>query len=60
MLITRMVSLTPGRPGRRQQIPRTMRSIGTPACEACVERGDDVGIDQRVHLGDDPRRAARR
>ena len=34
MLMTRIVSLIPGRPGRRQQIPRTIRSIGTPAWEA--------------------------
>ena len=34
MLITRMFSLSPGTPGRRQQIPRTIRSIRTPACEA--------------------------
>ena len=31
---TRIVSLTPGTPGSRQQMPRTFRSIGTPACEA--------------------------
>ena len=34
MLRTVMFSLTPGTPGRRQQMPRTMRSIFTPACEA--------------------------
>ena len=30
-LITRMRSDTPGTPGRKQQMPRTMRSISTPA-----------------------------
>ena len=34
MLVTRMFSLTPGTPGRRQQMPRTIRSIFTPACDA--------------------------
>src|SRR6266550_517439 len=34
MLTTRIRSLTPGIPGRRQQMPRTMRSISTPACDA--------------------------
>ena len=34
MLMTRMRSLTPGMPGRRQQMPRTIRSISTPACDA--------------------------
>ncbi len=31
---TRMFSERPGTPGRRQQNPRTMRSIWTPAWEA--------------------------
>src|SRR6478672_2561668 len=34
MLMTRMLSLVPRTPGRRQQMPRTMRSIDTPAWEA--------------------------
>ena len=34
MDLTRMFSDKPGRPGRRQQIPRTTSSIVTPACEA--------------------------
>jgi hypothetical protein len=34
MLMTRMFSLRPGTFGRRQQMPRTMRSIFTPAQEA--------------------------
>ena len=29
-----MFSETPGTPGRRQQMPRTLRSTCTPACEA--------------------------
>ena len=35
-----------------------MRSISTPACEACVERLDHDGLEQRIHLGDDVRGAA--
>jgi hypothetical protein len=31
---TRMFSETPGSPGRRQQMPRTIRSMCTPAIEA--------------------------
>ena len=34
MLITSMLSLTPGTPGRRQQMPRTRSWIFTPAREA--------------------------
>src|SRR3546814_2306432 len=34
MLFTRIFSDTPGTPGRRQQMPRTTRSICTPAWEA--------------------------
>ena len=30
----KIFSLTPGTPGRRQQMPRTIRSIGTPSREA--------------------------
>ena len=40
----------PGTPGRRQQMPRTIRSICTPACDAVVERVDQLGVDQAVHL----------
>src|SRR5579871_4901160 len=32
--LTRMFSLSPGRPGRRQQMPRTTSSTETPAREA--------------------------
>ena len=31
---TSIVSLTPGIPGVRQQMPRTLSWIGTPACDA--------------------------
>src|SRR6476660_3317677 len=31
---TRIVSESPGTPGRRQQMPRTRRSIGVPAADA--------------------------
>ena len=34
MLRTVMFELMPLSPGRKQQIPRTIRSIFTPACEA--------------------------
>lgn len=35
------------------QMPRTISSTVTPACEGNVERLDDFAFDQRVHLGDD-------
>jgi hypothetical protein len=59
MLMTRIRSLTFGSPGRRQQIPRTMRSISTPACDARIQRVDHLRIDERVHLADDARAAPR-
>jgi hypothetical protein len=31
---TRMRSLTPAIPGRRQQMPRTIKSMRMPACDA--------------------------
>src|SRR5437773_327554 len=34
MLVTRIVSETPGSPGRRQQIPRTIKWMGTPPWDA--------------------------
>jgi len=34
MLRTVMFSLIPATPGRRQQIPRMIKSIFTPACDA--------------------------
>ena len=36
-------------------MPRTTRSIGTPAPDAAIQRVDDVGIDQRIHLHPDAR-----
>ena len=54
-----MFSETPGTPGRRQQMPRTQRSIVTPACGGAVERLDDAHVDQRVQLGEDVAPAAR-
>ena len=38
MLMTRILSEMPGIPGRRQQMPRMIRSICTPACEARYKR----------------------
>ena len=58
MLRTRMRSLTPRTPGRSAQMPRTIRSISTPACEARYSAMDDVLVEQRIHLGDDARRAS--
>jgi hypothetical protein len=51
----RMFSVWPGTPGRRQQKPRMIKSIDTPACESLAQRLDDVGILHLVHLGDDAR-----
>ncbi len=55
---TRMLSDSPGTPGRRQQMPRTTRSICTPAAERRIERIDDFRVDQRIHLHPDRRRPA--
>ena len=52
-----MFSDTPGTPGRSAHTPRTMRSILTPAQRGAVQRLDRLRLDQRVHLGDDARRA---
>jgi hypothetical protein len=38
-----MLSDTPGTPGRRQQAPRTIRSIFTPALRGLVQRADHLG-----------------
>ena len=56
MLRTVMRSLTPLTRGRRQQIPRTIKSIGTPACDARQRAAMICRVRQRVHLGDDARR----
>ena len=58
MLMTRMFSETPGTPGRRQQMPRIDQVDLDAGLRGRVERFDDLGIDERVHLGDDPCRAA--
>ena len=36
-------------------MPRTIKSIFTPACEASIKRLDDFAVHQRIHLGDDAR-----
>ncbi len=43
MLLTLMFSDSPGTPGRRQQMPRTTRSMLTPACEARYSRSMIAG-----------------
>ena len=45
-----MFSLTPGTPGRRQQMPRTIRSICTPACEARYSASITAGSTRRFIL----------
>ena len=47
MLLTRMFSDSPGTPGRRQQMPRTTRSMLHAGLGGAVERIDQLGIDQR-------------
>ena len=54
MLMTRMFSLIPGTPGRRQQMPRTMQIDRHARLRRPVQRLDDGRVHQRVHLGDDP------
>ena len=56
----RMFSVLPGTPGRRQQKPRMIRSIDTPAWDASTKRFDNLRVFQLVHLGDDACRASRR
>jgi hypothetical protein len=51
-----MFSETPGTPGRRQQMPRTARRIGTPADERPIQRTDRRRVDERVQFRDDRRR----
>src|SRR5712691_1358135 len=50
MLLTRMLSDIPGTPGRRQQIPRTTRSMLTPACEALYNRSMMAGSTSELSL----------
>ena len=56
--MTRMFSVRPGTPGGSTQKPRTIRSIGTPACEARTSASQTAAVLELVHLGDDPRRPA--
>ena len=56
---TSIVSRHLGTPGRRQQMPRTSSVIVHPRLRRAVERLDDVGVDERVHLRDDLRRPPR-
>ena len=53
-----MFSLRPFTPGRSAQMPRTIRSICDAGLRGRVERLDDAGLEQRIHLGDDVRGAA--
>ncbi len=53
-----MRSETPGTPGRRQQMPRTMRSMSTAGARGPVQRLDDGGLGEGVELGDDAGRPA--
>ena len=50
MLLTRMLSLRPGTPGRRQQMPRTTRSTCTPAIEAAYSRSIICGSTSELSL----------
>ena len=53
-----MLSDRPGTPGRRQQMPRTIRSIVHAGLRGGVERVDHLGVDQAVHLEHDAARPA--
>ena len=53
-----MFSDRPGTCGRRQQMPRTMRSIAVPVLRRVVERVDERGVDEAVHLQRDAARRA--
>ena len=49
-----MFSDSPGTPGRSAHTPRMMRSILHAGLGRLVQLGDDLGLEQRVHLGHDP------
>ena len=51
---TRIVSDSPGTPGRRQQMLRGTRSIRAPASRGLVERVDQLRIGEAVQLHRDP------
>src|SRR3546814_10608341 len=48
MLFTRMFSDSPGTPGLRQQMPRTIRSMATPACERSEEHTSELQSLMRI------------
>ena len=50
---TRILSDNPFTPGRRIERPRTIRSIFDAGLRGLVERLDDRGLQQRIHLGHD-------
>ena len=54
---TRIVSVAPGTPGRRQQKPRTIEIDRDTGSRCFAERRHDLGILELIHLGDDSRRA---
>ena len=45
--------MRPGTPGRRQQNPRIIKSIGHTSLGCLAQGLDDVRIFQLIHLGDD-------
>jgi len=58
MLKTRIFSLKFGIFGRKQQMPRTMRSTVTPR-RRFIKFFDDLLIDKRIQFRDDPGRFSR-
>ena len=58
MLMTRMFSETPGTAGPQAADAADDQVDPDARLRGVVERLDDLRVDQRVHLGDDPRRAA--
>ena len=51
--LTLMLSLMPSTPGRTEHMPRTMRSISTPAALALYSAAITLRIDDRVALHHD-------
>ena len=54
MLNTRIWELIPGKPGTRQQIPRTTSVTGTPACDASYSRAMTAGSTRELTLAKMP------
>ena len=54
-----MFSEMPSTPGRRQQIPRTLRSTWHAGLRRAVQRADAAPVDERVHLHPRSARARR-